>query len=848
MDGPVNNFNTPEISLRRAVALAPKNTSNPGNLAASIKSAAFEQLDLIAQAQGLINGLQSDTNLQKEAIGLAVQGIEIAYHVLSNHMLETSFQRKQFVDECENFIVTFTLNKDKEKEDYYDEEVAIQKYWELIQKENKGFTNYFGIQATPNTDNPKITRLSVMPFFRMSQSLPQKSLVASELDQHQYAIYLFLKTGLPNTDYHLYYHLSSRLWLKLESFWAKQNYLNRFRAPLFIINSLANLLWNLQHPIDAETGMPLTLIESVNLCVKGELFINNLLDEYQHSIFFKIDKHQQIIHDYLLKVERLIKSLHAAFQYESLHEINLSDVSSSMHRGCRIMANKMLELIYQRPSAAESLLGQIMYLGEMLIQTPMLIEKAFPNSENKGILGLNSTPCTLTDVLILFSHMKPRRRQDLYLRLKSETKDVYLELARVLQKLDQEFLVPFEILILKPSEKTAASTTDEQSGIARYFISLLCLLMECFTIFNDTRSKEAQTNPNLKSDNQQREFIIKMSASSNHDKYYRWSLSLFLQNHDGSSMQGLDQLLNELNQMRMMTELLDKLGSIVLENRILLQQKTFQQTIITTLKKIRGAYRDINNRLNRVEDAMNRDELIQRNEKRILQPMLDDVEATIESIQLSISQVSQVINNPAFTEEQRKEMQDKIDFIQNEFHNIFQEQLVIPVSLPVHDIPEHHSLGSSELRTPTIKLTEQKSPTTALIHLVQKCYEGLSSWSKNHPKGRSLINLQIKLQNEDDLTADQIKQYFLDIIKLTASPRRSYFFQAAYGQTRSAKVLIQTILDEKFNNDLPIASILFNNPNIRLKTLTEAQVLQKINELQTQNHWDNLAPDKVMCF
>lgn len=845
----MKNINTSELSLRRAVILSTQPSSTEKNIAQAIKSSALEQADLISQAQGLVSEIVQDPNLQKEAIGLAVQGIELAYHVLSTHLLETSFQRKQFVDECDNHIVSFTLNKDKEKPDFYKEEVAIQTYWELIQNECRDFVSYFGIQSNPNVDNPKITRLSIMPFFRMSQALPQKSLIASIVDQHQHAIFLFLKTGLPNKEYYQLYKETPRFFLQVEGVFIKQNYLNRFRAPLFIINSLANLLWNLQHPVDPTTGSPLALLERINLCIKAELFINQILDNYEESIFYKIDNYDGSLKYYLLQVERLIKSLHSAFQYQSLNEINLEDVSFCMHRASRIMANKILELIYQKPDASETLIGQIMYLGEMIIQTPSLITKAFPKAKDPHLLGLNPVPSTLTDMLILFSHIKSKHRKQLYSRLRSEQKDVYLELARVLEHIDIQFLSPFEILLLKHQSKTKAYTTEKQSWIARHFLALLSLIMECFTVFQDTRVKDNEILQHCLSDYQQRDFIIRMAASGNQDKYYRWSLSLFLQNPKGISIKGIDELLGELNQMRLMTELLDKLGSIVLENRILLQQKNFQKTIVGALKKIRESFRTIENRLNRVEDEMNRDEMIQRSEKRILKPMFDDVEATIDSIQKSITQVNYVINNPGFNQQQQLEIQSKIHIIQQQFETIFQQQLRLPIDLPKLEHEDSSPFIDESPRTPLlINLTPKKSTNIALISLIQKCYDGLSTWSKEHPKGQSLTNLQLKIQQQPELKTEEIKRYFLEIVKITASPRSSYFFQANYGETRSAKILIASIMDPVFNRDLPIAALLFNNSTIDLKTLNESRIQHRIQELQQEHQWMKLAPTTSLRY
>ena len=137
MDSEMNN--TLEISLRHAVALSQKQLSSTNDFASSLQQNAFSHLDLISQAQGMMGRITDNGTQHKQAIALAIEGIQIAYHVLSSQLQEASVQRKQLVDECENYLATFVINKDQEQEEFSPEELAIQYYWELVQKECKFF-------------------------------------------------------------------------------------------------------------------------------------------------------------------------------------------------------------------------------------------------------------------------------------------------------------------------------------------------------------------------------------------------------------------------------------------------------------------------------------------------------------------------------------------------------------------------------------------------------------------------------------------------------------------------------------------------------------------------------------
>ena len=113
MDSEMNN--TLEISLRHAVALSQKQPTSTNDIASSLQQNAFSHLDLISQAQGMMGRITNNAAQHKQAIALAIEGIQIAYHILSAHIQEASVQRKQLVDECENYLATFVINKDQEQ-------------------------------------------------------------------------------------------------------------------------------------------------------------------------------------------------------------------------------------------------------------------------------------------------------------------------------------------------------------------------------------------------------------------------------------------------------------------------------------------------------------------------------------------------------------------------------------------------------------------------------------------------------------------------------------------------------------------------------------------------------------
>lgn len=838
-------FNSSEISLRRAVVVASKKAGSKGNIAESIRESAMGQMDLLEQAQGFIGGTKDHKNLQSAAIGIAIQGLEIAYHVLSSQMQTAQFQRKQFVDECENNIATFILNRSKEIEDFSVHEQAIENYYQILNQECNPFFSYFGIQDRVDENNPKIHHLSILPFFKMSQSLQQKSLIASQLDQHRQACFLFLKTGLPSNEYYQKYQKTNRLFLQLEGLWEKENYLNRFRAPRFIILSLANLLWNLLYPVDAETGIPLTLNECVNLCIKIELFLNLILDSTQDNFIDLINDSQNHLYSFILKIEIYVKGLHQAFEYERLHEINLTDVSNSMHRALRIMANKIMELIFQKKEAAETLMGQLMLIGEICHQNPGIIENTFKQKTSMAVPALNKTPSSMIDLILLFIHSPPHQRLEILEYCQTSLNEASQELGQTLEKFNLDFLIAFEENAKKHFKKLSLPL-DFYLWIGKRFIPLLMMVMECFNIFEDTRAYAYRSDEQSFKDKEQRRQIIDIAATEGLEKYYHWSLSIFLKNKSKTS-ENLDLLLHEQNKMLKMTKLLKQIGSLVLENRRFLQQADFQAMILDFLKKIELAYKGLNIRLNSVEAEMAVDQQIQRHEKRVIQPMLDDLEATVESIQQSITQVSQVMSAPGFSEQERQLMMEKTADIQAQFQSIFQTHFVLPT-----DVPNVAEVFGTPEKTFIDKNYPHINPQKTLIAVLQKCYEGMSLASKQGIKGELLINMKQEIAKQRLCSKEQLKKWIFELLHITSAPRSNYFnfFQASYGQTRSAQVLIQAILNEKINLQLPLAAILFDAENIEIKDLNAKKVLQRIHQLKKENDWCLLAEQLQgdLCF
>ena len=99
------------------------------------------------------------------------------------------------------------------------------------------------------------------------------------------------------------------------------------------------------------------------------------------------------------------------------------------------------------------------------------------------------------------------------------------------------------------------------------------------------------------------------------------------------------------------------------------------------------------------------------------------------------------------------------------------------------------------------------------------------------PKGRGLKELLATIDNKPILTEQHIERVLLLLMRITASYRETMFFQASYGETRSAKVLINAMRNPNFNRLLPFKKIFFDDPNLDLSAISTVQIQQRFKTL-----------------
>lgn len=859
--------NLTELALRAAVNTQ-QDPSLSGSPFANIKKAAINRAEGVIQGDSTLSNMASQLNVQTLAISTAVKGLELAYAAIKNQIAQLNNARLAFDQARLAGIATFIIPTNKIENELSIHELIIKTFMDLISR-NPLFASYFGIQKSTSAALQDAEFHSVLPFYRMSESLAQPVSSTRAIDKQRIAINLFFKSALPEAIADIDNEFQGEypfieFW---KSAYQKENYLNDLRSQRFLMMSLANLLWNLQHPVDPETGFPFSVDKNIELCREASLFLNKLLNPNEKSYVKPLDPDNLELISFVRQVEMHIKYLRAAFVEEQLNELNMTDLTNSAHQTLRIMDKSVFELIYSRinpitnkqepdAKAAEQLAYMISYLNQLIIHNNDLL---LPFNQlirhAKDTPFLNTPIKTLLDALIVFIHTPTDYKIKFWQALEANTTDAAIEFARTLSIFNKKFVKPIKDVCKVELKSTVLNRKRKEVSalVARRLIPLITLVIEDYRVdihthfTNIDHDHELDTgaassrgspyqNQQLFSGKEQIHYINKLAARGN--GYYVWELSPFISLNKDTEDE-LDKLPSHQYRFTEITKLLDAISEIVLHYRHFLQLKLFQQFLIKCLNKIREEYNELESHIGRVDALLNKDKAISRNMQAILGPMTKDISAGLNGFETAFTSFEQTISAPEFTEQEKSTLSIKIDFIHQQYSSLFREDSGIS-SFSDQSLSNTSALESirSPFRASAPGLAPVSAPKRiiALRNLITQCIDALSFQSKHSEKGTLLNNLLKLLDAEEQMGEEQIYLVIKELAKISLSYRSTYFFQAQYGETRSAKVIIAAIKSPELNKLLPLKSLLIGE-NIDLSAESDANIAQRLRGYRAQNQW-----------
>ena len=864
--------------------------------ATDIKNTAEKRVGDLIKGSSNASKMQGKMAAEVALVAVALEGLQMAYTGVTAQMAEVGNQRLAFMKERETGTATFVVPINKEIRDLYKEEVFIKYFVELTTKKSS-FSTYSGHHSALFPDGKGSYFYSVLPFYRMSEGLGHPVENKRPIDKQRRAISLFLKSTVPDFLAHIdrSFQTEWRVTSFFSSTYQGANYMNNLRAARFVVMSLANLLWNIQHPVDPETGFPLCLTSCIKLCRDVAQYLDILLDsaEKDRPPYLKHLSHDRDrLISFVRKIDMYTHALRAAYTEEQLHQVNINEVTNSAHQALEIMDKNVFNLIYKRrhpitnepdDSAADSLVCMFGYLRDLFMRNPGLIgffstfKKLNPEKTH-----VNETATTVIDAVIMFCHLPKPERLTLIKDLKKSTLSSVLEFAETLNQLHYDFIAPVD-RVSKRDLKATASYTDRAKLSAKRLIPFITLVLDDYGVEVDTphiqaRIQDSETNAaswQIMSGKEQINAINQDAALDGAEGYYQWTLSPFI-DVNVQTAEALNGLVKRQHRLTQVTKLLDAIRELIQDYQTFLQLKSFQKFLLNCLSKAKDEYAALELQIDQMDAGLAEDERMPRRLKQILCQMTNEMDSRLDEFSQATAQFKRIVGAPGFPDQEKHMLAFKIHQINDQFISLFGEPSGLNNISPMvseetsrSPIPNtRRAFSTSRFSSAVRAITAQQRLSTsfepgaalvpeielnpvvnhmasnqvvALSQLAHRCFDGLSYLSQIGYKGVLLRNLIAKIDRQSDFSEAQFNRAIKELVCVTASYRETYFFQAAYGQTRSAKILIKAIRDPALQAILPLGSIIFNTTDIDYSTQSDAQIIHALENLRSGERWQESA-------
>ena len=857
-----------QLALRAGVNSVSTDLNSSITHAEDAKNSAQKRVNELVN--GTRNSSHTTTQLAEQAamVAAAMEVVYLAYTSISAQLVKVKDQRLAYVKERESGTATFIIPANKEARDLSREEKTIKSFVEITTKKS-AFSTYSGLHTATLQDDQNNFFYSILPFYRMSESLGQPQKSHTLLDKQRRDISLFLKATVLEFLSHIDYTFQQE-W-KITSFAQSvtqgNNYINDLRATRFITMSLANMLWNIQHPVDPETGFPLSLEDSIKLCNDVWLYLDKLLESFEGKTppyLNLITRDRTRLISFIRKIYTYTNALKRAYEDAHMHEINIDEVTNSAHQALEIMDKSILNLIYKRrhpltnqadDSAAESLVCLLNYLHDLFILNPNLIAFFTKSPKIDARTLVNDIPTTIMDALIIFCHMPKPVRVEFIATLQKGKLDSVLEFAVTLADFERLFIRPIEKINKKKLNSSMYNPKypERTSLTAPLLIPFITLVIDNYDVEIDTFFIK-QHIERLKQDNpgnltltgkEQIERINQLASKKTAEDYYHGTLAPFL-DVSPKTTQALDELIRQQNRMTQVTKLLDSINELIQNYRNFLQEKAFQKFLLRCVHKIKEEYVSMGLQIDRLENDLSEDEQMPRDLKQILSQMTKDVTTRLDAFTSAATTFKRIVRAPDFPAQQKQLLNDKIKLINQQFVALFGEHSGFDTShtetlnfITADSSTETSSADSAPISAAdfSVRTMVATNKIIALSRLAHDCFNGLSPLSKYGYKGLLLGNLISQIDSKTHYTEAQFNRAIKELVSITASYRETYFFQASYANTRSAKILIQAIKDPALNAIMPIGDIIFDTTDINYTEQSETQIVQALEQLRAREHW-----------
>ncbi len=881
-----------ELALREVA----QNFFNEGNSIANATEGAKSRITQLVHGSEDVKKHLGSIGWQEGLVVAGIAGLTYAYSAGAEQLNNLGRQRLDFDKELAAGNATFLIPSNVEKTKLKIEQGGMVAYLELAKSQGDLFP-YMGLKQTQlkkNSIKVEGSLLSCLPFYEMSRQLPESLSTDSPSEKIRQSISRFFRTQMKLylKDIKNDFNHDSKFADFFRSAWQGDNFLNNYRGPRLIIMSLGNLLWNLQHPIDSQTKFPLTLKEKIELCAKARSFINDLLkrsdkgDKKTTQFYLDALDPSGELSNFVRMIEIYTVELQEAYVEEKNNSLNLEEVLTHAHRAARTLNQNIFRIIYKKENQAEGLASYINYLYFLLKRDPLILSiLTFFESTSHGFK--NKTPTTLIDLLLVFCQLNKEDMAKFISKLNYTESNVRKSFALTLDGLNKKFIRPLyqaeknelisdkygkakDYIYNKMKISMDSEIKSEASQRAFYqSLSLISMAVNDYNVELDSKVTKLASERNklegkiFYTSRQQINKITQQSFANekrNKDDF-GCDVSSYIFLYDIVEAK-LNKLASQQYKIGQYTHLIATLKSFTNKYRAYLLEPKFKRFLIRALEKINDEFNDLEQLCFELKDEITFVTTDDRELIGIITNMGDKLTSEISLFKAEVNSSKTKLLSDTFEDNIKKEIYSNISKIDQRFSDAFGEDaperqdlqdLMVDLNHDHDKNSETYSQNSdfidSDNESEIVEEPYECVSSYQLLkvsNLIFQCYQGLSFASKEGIKGAQLLTLHELFTNKRVYTSEFLKNTVLELSQIVCAYRPSFFFQAEYAQTKSSRVLINTLIESIDDDELPLYTWLFSDDNseIEVGLVNEKSLIRKLSIVKNEKVW----PDSTDQF
>lgn len=818
------------LPARIAINTTHKAVLKPGEDMAS----SFKEISKLAEGlEQTVSALRSAAEGESAILGIELVGAALvaAATVVAYQLEAIKDERAQFKKEFKQGAYGFTIPADKDYRDLSVMQKAMKDFFDhSFMPEKKLINHFLGITKQVIDDNTHY--FSVLPFYCAGLRLEEHVAMSNDLDLAQAAINSYFQSGLTdalNKVMQLFYAGTNVLIDVVGITAHKDDFLNKYRAPLFVITALSNLLWNLQCPIHPETGQPLTLEESIDLCREAEVYVGKLPDFFNAKYLFQVG-----LNDLNEKVLNHIRALRKGYYQALIHQCNFKDLNHSLRSILRTTVKNLFSSIYTsrdieshhdipNQTGADGMICSINDLNRMINADPDLIKPFLKHQDKTHSLNyLNKTPFTILDLIAIFSRLDDYFQRSGFLRQYPAN----CAFADELKSFHQKYIAPMRLLVLLSGERKGETA-------AKHILIFIAVLVKERGI--NLNRKVAEETSMLNAEKQ----IEYINSSVKEHEFYKLNLARLIQ-LPKAVVGILDEFMVEFYMLLDIAVLFDRAALLIEQERYFWLSEAFKDYSLNLVAEIQAQLEKVDDILERFNAAC-LDDAKGNNHNSTLLEMGEKIRQYIRSFIFSQEQFQKIVAKPGFSNLERVCLEDRLMKIAEDHQRIFGKSAGLD-----HLIQEVASskaflnaLDPAPVKAVSVDLISSKQ-AYKLEELINKCANSMSFYSQWGHKGKLIKQLLASVCVHEPMSKEDLKEVLLNLFRICSSVSQTGFFQANYGKTRSAQVLIQLIREPAFHQVLPIADALECSEHEKevFATLGEETILERLIGFSNAHRWE----------